>query len=235
MKTKNAFRNFRLFVLAFLVLFAVLASPPSHSGAMPTGVLQQEQPEQPEPEEDEVVPQVPLYGDGWIEFAPAPVYETKNQLVTTTTKLDKVEAFACVVFKFRPDGNIESWPGRQPQGAYRVVTDIEMPYGIPGGAQLQCKEFRKMILEVELYDSIVSRKGKKLYLECVSLRLKNYDAEKWTDCVVEGHAVRTNSKSYDGSKAEWWTNNLRDWPMENGHSEVVGRFQYTLHLVERKK
>jgi hypothetical protein len=210
-------------------MVVVSGAPAASSSAARTGAFLEGQ------EEDETVPIVPLVGDGWIEFAPAPEYQSENQWVTTTTKLDKVEAYACAVFKFNADGNIASCPGEQPKGVYRVVADTQLPQGLPGGAQLRCKEFRKIVLQIELGGGVVEGMGAKRRLKMISLKLRNFDAESWSECVVQGHTIRTDGESNDGSRAKWWDSNLRDWPLENGYSEVVGSYQYTLRLVERKK
>jgi hypothetical protein len=228
MSTHNASGKSHLAATILLVLGIALAGPGRPEGA-PAGADLQEQ------QEEDMVPMVPAHGDGWVEFAPAPVYQSKNDFVTTTTKLKKTEEYACAVFSFREDGNMVSWPGTQPRGVYRVVTEGLLPQGLPGGTGLQCSTERKMILETELGGAIVDRKTKPARIKDMHLRLRNYDAEETTTCTVAGQVVRTETERNDGSKAKWWGINLRDWPLENGYSEVVGRFKYTLYVRKQTK
>ena len=107
--------------------------------------------------------------------------------------------------------------------------------GLPGGASITCKVAHKFVLEARVVGGRIDRKKKPALLVNVELEVKNFDAENRTTCeVTPGGAVPSQTKVDDGHKAKWWRTALYNWPFKDGYSEVVGRFQYTLHIKQDK-
>jgi len=179
---------------------------------------------------------VPLAGDGRIEIGLAPAYESKNSMVESTTKLEKVETPSNAEFFLGSGGNIRGISYLNRSGTYRAVEETRTS-GLPGGASITCKQEHKYILEAKVVGGQVDRKKKPPVLLNIELEVKDFDAENKKTCEVTppGVVVPSETKYDNGLKAKWWRTALYNWPLEDGYSEVIGRFQYTLHLKFRSE
>ncbi len=211
-----------------LISFCVLAITSENRRALQSKAAQEKT------ADEDTVEIVPIPGNARIEIAPAPVYESKSPMAESTLKLDQVESPSNAEFFFSSRGKIEGMPNLSKSGVYRAVEETRS-LGLPGGVSLACKVQHKFVLEVRVLGGRIDRNKKPAVLVNIELEVKNFDAENITTCEVSpGGVMPSQTKVDDGHKAKWWRTALYNWPFKDGHSEVVGRFQYTLHIKQDK-
>jgi hypothetical protein len=89
-------------------------------------------------------------------------------------------------------------------------------------------------VKAEVVGGKIERGKKPKRLEVISLKIQDYAEKTETDCeVCTPQGCTTTHSEDEGKESRWWPMALYQWPLVDGHSETLGRFTYTLLLLEK--
>jgi hypothetical protein len=183
-------------------------------------------------EDDGSLDVIPLLDThGWIRVEYAPVFRSGTPTLTGECEVKGVGAIAPFHLDLRKRQLVGIWQ-QTTEGEFEQVCKTVDRTAPP--LLTTCTIKKTWIVKAEIVGGKIAGGKKPKRLDVISLKIQDHAKKTETDCeVCTPQGCTTTHTEDEGEASRWWPMALYRWPLAEGHSETLGRFTYTLLLLEK--